>query len=318
MQWPLVTVITLCYNTGPYVLQALECVKGQGYPNLQHIVIDDCSKDDSATQVQQWIDDHQYPCTFIRHQQNKGIAKTLQEAFSIAGGKYLTFISDDLWVENRLIPEVELFESLDDSYAMIYGDSRRIDQDNQVLTPSIFKELRGKDFVAPSGNIFSSVAFDFYFFIQASMIRRSHFEAMKNPFSKKIISEDWAWQLWLSRNYQVFGRNEVTALYRKLQSSVTQTHWTRERKHKVLRSHFRMIAPYYRHPKNTEAEKMVIFHRLLRVYEDICQLPNFSLRDEIALMAALFWYTGKRYALRRMLHILRRGKTPPGVPVFTT
>ncbi|HRO41253.1 MAG TPA: glycosyltransferase [Flavipsychrobacter sp.] len=309
--WPLVSVITLCYNSGKYVVEALECVQRQNYPNLQHILIDDCSTDDSAAVLKHWIDENNYSCDFTVHKVNQGVQSSLKEAFAKVKGKYWVGISDDLWVENRLLEDVALFESLDESYAMIYGDTSMIDKDNNIIAPSMFEELRGKNYTPPTGNIFRDVVFDFYFFIQSSIISQKHFLEMNYAFSDSIISEDWAWQLWLSRNYKVLGLPQVRSYYRRLDTSITQTNWTRDRKHTVLISHFEMMAPYYDHPKNTDEEKLIIYHRLLRIYDDISELPNFSRKDELRMMWNLFRYTRKRYALRRIVRALITGRTRP-------
>ena len=69
---PLVSVVTLMYNTGKYVVQTLESVKSQNYPNVYHIIVDDCSSDNSIELVEGWIKQNNYPCHFIKNEKNKG------------------------------------------------------------------------------------------------------------------------------------------------------------------------------------------------------------------------------------------------------
>ena len=260
--WPLVSVFTLCYNTGPYVIQALECVKRQNYPNIQHIILDDCSFDDSASQIAKWINTNNYKCTFIKHNSNRGIQKSLEEVFTLMEGKYWVAISDDLWVDNRLINDVSLFENLDKSYALIYGDTSIIDEENNIIEPSTFEKFRGKSFLPPSGMIFKDVLDDFFFYIQAAMIRKESFDSMNFSFSDKIISEDWYWQLHLSRKFKFFGTSELRAYYRIRQNSITQINWGNDvKKMNVVNSHFNMIVDIYK-ICNLKNEKEIVFSKL--------------------------------------------------------
>ncbi len=61
---PLITVVTLVFNTGKYVLKGLESVKNQTYPKelIQHLIIDDCSTDDSVELIEKWISVSHYNC----------------------------------------------------------------------------------------------------------------------------------------------------------------------------------------------------------------------------------------------------------------
>src|SRR6188474_3378131 len=94
---PLVTVFSLVYNTGKYVIEAIESVKANNYPNIQHIIIDDCSYDGVSTElVSDWIKENNYNCTFIKHEKNQGICRTLNEILRLAKGKYIFGVSDDL------------------------------------------------------------------------------------------------------------------------------------------------------------------------------------------------------------------------------
>jgi glycosyltransferase involved in cell wall biosynthesis len=295
--FPLCTIGTLCYNTGKYVIEAIECVGRQKYPNIQHIIIDDCSTDNSAKEVQEWIETNNYNCIFIKHEVNKGVQYGIKEIFTLAEGKYISFVSDDLWPDEKLIKQISLFEKLDESYAMIYGDSKMIDKDGNVMIESLFENYRGKNFIPPSGNIFSEVVKDFFFFTQACIIKLSHFNKIKSSFDKEIISEDWDWQLALSRNFNVLGLNEVFAYYRWHDTSIGRTQWTEEKRHKVWLSHAKMFLSYYNHPKNNAKDKLLILNRILRIYYELTHLPNFNKMDGFKLL-------GKMYVLTRSSRII--------------
>ncbi|MDQ3753753.1 MAG: glycosyltransferase [Acidobacteriota bacterium] len=55
---PLVSVIAGCYNHSRFVLECLESIRNQTYKNIQLIIIDDCSTDNSVALIRAWIAEH--------------------------------------------------------------------------------------------------------------------------------------------------------------------------------------------------------------------------------------------------------------------
>ncbi|WP_263769851.1 glycosyltransferase [Propionivibrio soli] len=96
----LVTVVISCFNHGPYIEESILSVLGQTYPNIELIVIDDGSTDDSVDRIQALQATH--PFEFIA-QKNKGLTHTLNEAFARARGTFVAaFGSDDIMLQDRL------------------------------------------------------------------------------------------------------------------------------------------------------------------------------------------------------------------------
>lgn len=105
---PLVTVFTLIYNTNPeFVIEAIESIRAQTYPNIQHIIIDDCStRTESKEVVKEWIAERNYDCVFVEHKNNYGICKTLNHVLDLAEGEYILGCSDDLLLPNAVEEQV--------------------------------------------------------------------------------------------------------------------------------------------------------------------------------------------------------------------
>src|ERR1700745_29986 len=87
---PLVTAIVLSYNQSRFVWETLESVRAQTHQSMQLIIVDDCSSDDSVGIIGHWIQHNKMDCTFIRHQENRGICKSLNDALAVASGKYIS------------------------------------------------------------------------------------------------------------------------------------------------------------------------------------------------------------------------------------
>jgi glycosyltransferase involved in cell wall biosynthesis len=107
MREPLVSVI-MCLRDGErYLREALDSIADQRLEDLQVIVVDDGSKDDSA----QIATDHALP-TEILSQQPLGISVALNYGIRVARGRYLAFLDcDDVWPQGRLDAMLAAFKN---------------------------------------------------------------------------------------------------------------------------------------------------------------------------------------------------------------
>jgi glycosyltransferase involved in cell wall biosynthesis len=89
---PLVTVITVTYNSSRFVRDAIESVLEQGYSNIQYIIGDDCSTDDTWKIINEY-QDHR----ILRYQNEQNLREynNRNKALSLAKGKYTLFIDGD-------------------------------------------------------------------------------------------------------------------------------------------------------------------------------------------------------------------------------
>lgn len=133
MSYPLVTFISPCYNHSKYIIESLESIKKQTYPNIHHIIVDDFSTDDSVAKIQKWIDENNYNCKFIQHIENKGISYTLNESIDLAKGEFWTALATD----DFIVPErTELFVNYMVAHPntnMITSDCELVDENSEVI-----------------------------------------------------------------------------------------------------------------------------------------------------------------------------------------
>lgn len=140
INYPKVTIVTLVYNTGKFVVEALEYIKKIDYPNIENIIIDDFSTDGiSIKLVGEWIFNNNYECIFIKHENNWGINKTLNQALNISTGKYLIYCSDDILESYSIKKMVKYFENLPEEYGIVYSDISIIDSEGSILQKSYFE-----------------------------------------------------------------------------------------------------------------------------------------------------------------------------------
>jgi len=101
----LVSVILCLYNAGPYLAATIESVLAQSYRNLELIIVDDGSTDDSVNVVRRFLADSRVR---LLQQKNGGTASALATGLDAASGEFLAFMDqDDLWTSDKLAVHVE-------------------------------------------------------------------------------------------------------------------------------------------------------------------------------------------------------------------
>jgi glycosyltransferase involved in cell wall biosynthesis len=111
---PLVSVIIPTYNSGTYLQEAVESVLDQDYPNLEVLVVDDGSTDESLSLLTKYSDQIQ-----IIRSENFGAASARNLGIQTSNGEYLAFLdSDDKWIQNKI--SLQIGEMFDGNLDLIY------------------------------------------------------------------------------------------------------------------------------------------------------------------------------------------------------
>lgn len=92
---PLISVIIPVYNGERYVRKCIENMQQQSYPNLEIVIVDDGSTDNSAQIAEE------YPVTVIRIPQNRGLSVARNSGIDNARGEYVHFMDVDDAVNNE-------------------------------------------------------------------------------------------------------------------------------------------------------------------------------------------------------------------------
>jgi len=154
----LVTVCVPVYNHASYVHECIMSIINQDYLDIELIVIDDGSKDNSADIVQGLVDacKQRFVRFEFRVRSNKGLTATLNEAIDWAEGKYFSGIaSDDLMLPAKtstLVNEIEL----DEQAGACFGGCVTIDDMGNVFgknTPPNRKKYNFRSVLTRDANI---------------------------------------------------------------------------------------------------------------------------------------------------------------------
>ena len=97
---PLISVIVPVYNCEMYLNQCVESIINQTYSNLEIVLVDDGSTDDSGKICDEYSEkDHR---VVVLHTVNGGAASARNKGLNVAKGEYITFVDSDDWIESDM------------------------------------------------------------------------------------------------------------------------------------------------------------------------------------------------------------------------
>lgn len=206
---PLVSIIIPSYNHEKYVIDSINSVLNQTYQNIELIVIDDGSKDNSVSIIRDLS--KKYGFKFI-NRENRGLSATLNEGIKISSGKYISILaSDDKIIEYKIEKQVQFMEENPDYMAsygnriIIYGKIERKDIVNNAKSGWIFHELLTAKISIPA---------------LTSIINKSVFNYI-GYYDENLWIEDWDMWLRIAEKYQIGYLNEYLAYYRKHDTNIS-------------------------------------------------------------------------------------------------
>ena len=123
------TIVTPSYNQGRFIAATIESVLTQDYPNIEYIIMDGGSTDETAAVVEPYLD----RLTFIS-EKDRGQSHAINKGFSMARGEIVSYLnSDDVFLPGAIRRAVAALEA-DPSVAMVYGDGYQIDIDGATIS----------------------------------------------------------------------------------------------------------------------------------------------------------------------------------------
>jgi len=99
---PLVSLILINYNGSLFIEKCLESIKNQTFNNIELIIVDNASSDDSLSRIDPILEDY----TLIKNEKNLGTAKACNIGAEKAKGKYLFFLNIDIKLDKNCISEL--------------------------------------------------------------------------------------------------------------------------------------------------------------------------------------------------------------------
>jgi Glycosyltransferases involved in cell wall biogenesis len=124
-----VSVICPVHNDGPFIFQTLSSILNQSYSNLEILVVDDASSDNSAEIIRSF---HDPRIRFFQNETNRGAAFSRNVALNFASGMWVAFLDgDDVWLKDKLVKQLAYM--VDRKIDFCYAKYSKIDEDGRPL-----------------------------------------------------------------------------------------------------------------------------------------------------------------------------------------
>ncbi len=179
---PRVSIIIPTYNRSKLLRVALKSALAQTYPNIEIIVVDDGSTDDTAAVVAQYAG----RVTYLK-QANQDVAAARNTGIRAASGEYLTFLDDDdLIMPTKIARQVQVLASRPE-VGLVHCRFYYADEDGNYLY---------KADLLPEGEVLQELVCSNFVWVGAPLIRRHCFDQV-GLFDEEIPAICADWDMWL-------------------------------------------------------------------------------------------------------------------------
>ena len=209
---PLVSVIIPTYNRAAYLAHAIRSVRGQTYPNVEIIVADDGSTDNTPEIVAAFGD----AVTYLSLPHRGQPAATRNAGLEVARGEFVALLdSDDLFLPHKLAHQLRTFEAHPDA-GLVYSNGRFFRDDPEQPTGYVLDGLP-----TPSGDALADLLRGNFLSTPVVLFRRACLDAV-GTFDERpdfFAVEDY--DLWLrvaAQSPVIYAPGDVAAIRRHRQS----------------------------------------------------------------------------------------------------
>ena len=217
---PLISVVIPCYNSEVYIGECLDSILHQSYTNLEVIVVDNGSKDNTVAKVKEITD----PRIKLVHEKIKGPAAARNRGLKEAQGDYIAFNdSDDVWLEGKLKKQ---YACLNNNPEMLFCFGSFLfwkrDKNGTFSVPEIEGNCEALDYdPALSGDIVNQLIFDAKVWTPTVLMRRELIDKIGYFKTDLIMGEDHEYWFRASMLSKTAKLAYPLALYRKNEQSIT-------------------------------------------------------------------------------------------------
>ncbi len=218
MQYPLVSIICISFNHANYIEDALNSIWDLDYQNIQLIVADDASADNSQAKIKELIKGKE--CDLVLNKSNIGHCKTFNKALALTKGEYIIDLAaDDVLLPQALNTGVHELSKKGEKYGVFYADAEIINSVGDIigyhLTKSFFKNK-----VVPEGDVYTALLSK-YFLNPATMIYRTSMLIELGGYDEELEYEDFDFWIRSARAYYYCYQPVITVKRRELAGSVS-------------------------------------------------------------------------------------------------
>lgn len=225
----MVSVICLCYNHMPFVVESIQSVLEQTYPNVELIVVDDGSTDGSKETIENFLKLYTQ-VRFLNLPHNTGMCTAFNKGLRMASGEFvIDLAADDVLHPERILKQVKAFEKLDSSFGVVFSDAEIMDENGKHLRYWYNRSNNGRlQEKVPSGNIYTEL-FKRSFICSPTMMTRKAVYDELGGYDESLNYEDFDFWVRSARTYKYHFLNEALTRKRQVRNSDSSKWYSRKR-----------------------------------------------------------------------------------------
>lgn len=257
----LISVCVVNYNQGRFFKDCLNSYLNQTYQNLELIIIDDASTDDSVSIIKHLIEPVSKNVLFIANNVNQGICKNLNTAIRMAKGEYVSIVASDDYLEyDRFQKMLQALQDSGDEYKVAYSNTKTVDSTKKVLKDDFIRFVRPDIDKIPDGDIFLELIKGNFVPAIGMLIKKEVFFEV-GFFDETLKLEDYDMWLRIAARYK-FRYVDSVSYYRQLDNSLMRS---LEKRPAFYKEHFMTL---YKHVKTKNiAARENILHQLFNLFK---------------------------------------------------
>jgi glycosyltransferase involved in cell wall biosynthesis len=183
-EMPLVSVVVPTYNRAEYIAETIASILEQSYANIEIIVIDDGSTDDTRNVVRPFEPRIRYVW-----QENAERGASRNHGLRLARGEYIAFLdSDDLWLPTKVQEGVHFLQAHPE-IGLVYTDALQIDSEGREL-----RLLRAN---GPSGHVTDKLLEKNFVSIGTHLTRTALVNEIGGYREERQLSGSEDWEMWV-------------------------------------------------------------------------------------------------------------------------
>ncbi|WP_215138423.1 glycosyltransferase [Hymenobacter sp. ISL-91] len=201
------------YNNAHYIVDTLDSIAKQDYQNIELIVVDDCSTDNSVSIIDLWFSKNDIRYKFIKNEKNLGLCKVTNLLIENSLGEYVSIIaSDDLMIFDKISRQVSIMQNESADVGGLYSDAYLVDNSGDILFGR-FIQWHRHFFKIPEGYIFEELLEGNFIPIMSMLWRKKCFEVC-GRFDEELAYEDYDMLLRVSLKFKFVFSNYPSVKYR--------------------------------------------------------------------------------------------------------
>lgn len=199
-----VSIVLPTYNGAKYLRQSIDSCLNQTFKNIELIIVDDSSMDETPDIIQSYQDER---IKYVRHKKNRGLSHALNTGFKKATGEYLTWTSDDNYYAENAVELMVTILQINKKIDFVYSNFYIINADNKLLQsvnvlPS--KKLKEYNCIGP-----------------CFLYRRKIYEVIGQFNPTAFLAEDYEYWIRVFKRYRMQKLDEFIYWHRLHSQSLT-------------------------------------------------------------------------------------------------